>query len=100
MLSLSHRLGLGVPATSLLARSLTSSLQRNIRDRNISRRSTPSFSTKITPENLISSDIVKVALTKKTMVDVGKDGKSLVKVPIPESAKATGILPEGFSIGQ
>lgn len=46
----------------------------------------------ITRESLISSDIVKVAISKETMFDVSKDGESVVEVPIPESIKTTGII--------
>ena len=44
-------------------------------------------------------DIAKVAISKETMYDIGKDGE-VVEVPIPESIKATGIIPEGYSIGE
>ena len=48
----------------------------------------------------MSPDIVRVAISKKTMFDVGKDGKSIVEVPIPDSVKLSGILPEGYSVGE
>ena len=49
---------------------------------------------------LISPDIAKVAISNKTMFDVGEDGKSIVEIPIPESVKASGIIPEGYSVGE
>lgn len=55
---------------------------------------------KITRESLISPDIVKVAISKKTMFDIGDDGESIVEVPVPESIKATGIIPEGYTVGE
>jgi hypothetical protein len=48
----------------------------------------------------MSPDIVSVAISKGTMFDVGEDGKSIVEVPIPESIKATGIIPEGYTVGE
>ena len=67
------------------------------------RRSTstiPSTSNKITRESLISPDIVKVAISKETMFDISEDGESVVEVPIPESIKATGIIPNGYTVGE
>lgn len=55
---------------------------------------------KITRESLISPDIVKVAISKKTMFDIGDDGESIIEVPVPESIKATGIIPEGYTVGE
>jgi predicted peptidase len=49
---------------------------------------------------LISPDVVKVAISKNIMFDVSKDGKKIVGIPIPESVKATGILPDGFAVGE
>ena len=57
------------------------------------------MSNKITRECFISPDIVKVAISKETMFDIGEDGE-VVEVPMPESIKATGIIPEGYSIGE
>ena len=59
------------------------------------------MSTKITRESLVlpTPDIAKVALSKKTMFDFGEDG-SIFEVPIPESIKATGIIPEGYTVGE
>ena len=48
----------------------------------------------------MSPDIVKVAISKGTMFDVSKDGESVAQVPIPESIKATGIIPEGYTVGE
>jgi hypothetical protein len=58
------------------------------------------MSEKLTRASLISADIDKVALSKKTMYVVGEDGKSAVEVPIPKSIKAAGIIPEGYSVGE
>ncbi|KAF8703099.1 hypothetical protein AX14_014200 [Amanita brunnescens Koide BX004] len=55
------------------------------------------MSNKITRECFMYPDIAKVAISKETMYDMGKDGE-VVEVPIPESIKATGIIPEGYSI--
>jgi len=51
---------------------------------------------------LISPDVVKVAILKKTMFDICEDRKTImiVEVPIPESIKATGILPEEYAVGE
>jgi hypothetical protein len=49
---------------------------------------------------LISPDIVKVAISNKTMFDFSEDGKTIAEVPIPESIKATGIIPEGYAVGE
>ena len=49
---------------------------------------------------MISPEIVKVAISKETMFDVGEDGKSIAEVPIPESIKATGVIPEGYTVGE
>ena len=70
---------------------------KHISHRNIFRRS---MSNKVTRESLISPDIDKVAISKKTMFDVGEDGESIVEVPIPESIKAIGIIPEGYTVGE
>lgn len=48
----------------------------------------------------MSPDIIKVAISNKTMFDLGEDGKSIVEVPIPESIKESGILPEGYAVGE
>ena len=58
------------------------------------------MSNKITRECLISPDVVKVAISNNTMFDVGEDGKSIAEVPIPESIKASGIIPEGYAVGE
>ena len=57
------------------------------------------MSTKITRESFISPDIDKVAISKETMFAVGEDGESIVEVPIPESIKTSGIIPEGYTVG-
>ena len=58
-----------------------------------------SMSNKITRECFISPDIVKVAISKETMFDIGKDGE-IAEVPIPDSIKATGIIPDGYAVGE
>jgi hypothetical protein len=58
------------------------------------------MSNKITRERLISPDIAKVAISKETMLDFSEDGKSVVEVPIHETIKATGMIPEGYAIGE
>jgi len=56
------------------------------------------MSTKLTRASFISSDIDKVAISKETMYVVEENGESVVEVPIPESIKITGIVPEGYSV--
>jgi hypothetical protein len=58
------------------------------------------MSNRITRESFISPDIVKVAISKETMFDVGENGEGIFEVPIPESIKATGIIPEGYTVGE
>ena len=57
------------------------------------------MSTKITRESLISPDIDKVAISKKTMFVLDEDEDTISEVPIPESIKASGIIPEGYTVG-
>jgi hypothetical protein len=58
--------------------------------------------TKLTRACLISPNVDRVALSKETMFDFGeKDGEStIVEIPMPESIKAAGIIPEGYSVGE
>ena len=58
--------------------------------------------TPITREHLTLpySVISQVAISKKTMYDVGENGEGIVKVCIPESIKATGKVPEGYAVGE
>lgn len=53
----------------------------------------------ITRELFISEDHVRRALTLPTMTSSGDNGKGIEQVPIPESAKESGVLPEGYSVG-
>ena len=57
------------------------------------------MSNKITRESLISPDIQKVAISKKTMFVLSEDEESVLEVPIPESIKESGIIPEGYTVG-
>ena len=57
------------------------------------------MSNKITRESLISPDIEKVAISKKTMFVLSEDEESVLEVPIPESIKESGIIPEGYTVG-
>jgi hypothetical protein len=43
---------------------------------------------------------VPVAISKKIMLDISKDGKSIVEILIPESVNVAGILPDGFAVGE
>ena len=72
---------------------MTNSLQKDFSKININVN-------RITRENFISPDIIKVAISKDTMFDESQDGESIVKVPMPESIKATGIIPEGYAVGE
>ena len=56
------------------------------------------MSNKITRESLISPDIEKVAISKKTMFVLSEDVESVLEVPIPESIKESGIIPEGYTV--
>ena len=39
-------------------------------------------------------------LVVPAVLDVSEDWKSIVGAPIPEGVNATGILPEGYSVGE
>ncbi|KDR71565.1 hypothetical protein GALMADRAFT_143832 [Galerina marginata CBS 339.88] len=52
----------------------------------------------LTRTSFISADIVKVATSKETMYVVGKDGVTIDEVPMLESIKATGVIPEEYAV--
>lgn len=58
-----------------------------------------STSIPITRDLLISPEIDKVAISKGTMFVEGEDGE-IDEVPIPESIKKAGEIPEGYAVGE
>ena len=52
----------------------------------------------ITRDVFISPEVEMVAISKKTMY-VENEGGEIVEVPIPESIKMTGEIPEGYAVG-
>ena len=69
---------------------------RPLRFRNSSSASMP---TPLTREVFISDDYVKVAVAQSTMFKATADG-GVEEVPIPASLRETGIIPDGYSVGQ
>ena len=53
----------------------------------------------ITRESFISPDIDKVAISKETMFVVSENGENVVEVPMLESIKSSGIIPEEYAVG-
>jgi len=53
----------------------------------------------ITRETFIADNLTKIAVELPTMFVFGDDGETVKEVPVPASIKATGTLPEGFTIG-
>ncbi|KDR76492.1 hypothetical protein GALMADRAFT_225549 [Galerina marginata CBS 339.88] len=53
---------------------------------------------KLTRACLVSADVDKVAISKETMYTVGEDGETIIEVPMPESIKETGTIPEGYAV--
>jgi len=55
--------------------------------------------TPLTRETFISSNYVKIAAGQSTMFKTTSDGEGVEEVPVPESVRETGIIPEGYSVG-
>jgi len=53
----------------------------------------------ITRETFIADNLTKIVVELPTMFVFGDDGETVKEVPVPASIKATGTLPEGFTIG-
>lgn len=56
--------------------------------------------TPLTRETFISSDYLKIAATQATMFKATPDGEGVEEVPVPASVRETGIIPEGYSVGE
>ena len=56
--------------------------------------------TLLTRETFISADYIKIAATQATMFRATADGEGVEEVPVPSSVRETGIIPDGYSVGE
>lgn len=56
--------------------------------------------TLLTQETFISSDYLKIAVTQGTMFKATADDEDVEEIPIPESVRESGIIPDGYSVGE
>ena len=61
--------------------------------------SSSSTPTSLTRELFISPDHVKIAATQSVMYKITADGEDVQEAPVPASVRATGILPDGYTVG-
>lgn len=54
--------------------------------------------TLLTREHFISPDHVKVAATQSIMYKITPDGEGVEEVPVPASVRATGTIPDGYTV--
>ena len=57
------------------------------------------MSTSLTRELFISPDHARIAATHSVMYKITADGEDVQEVPVPASVRATGIIPDGFTVG-
>ena len=53
----------------------------------------------LTRELFISPDHVKIAATQSVMYKITADGEDVQEVPVPASVRATGTIPDGYTVG-
>jgi len=53
----------------------------------------------LTRETIITSYYVKIAAAQSIMFKTTSDGEGVEGIPVPESVRETGIIPEGYSVG-
>jgi hypothetical protein len=54
----------------------------------------------LTRSLFVSPDYEKIAISKSTMFVLTKDGQGVEEVPMLASVRETGIVPEGFCVGE
>ena len=61
--------------------------------------SSSSIPTPLTRGLFILPDHAKIAATHSVMYKITADGEDVQEVPVPASVRATGILPNGYTVG-
>ena len=61
--------------------------------------SSSSIPTPLTRGLFISPDHVKIAATHSVMYKITADGEDVEEAPVPPSVRATGVLPDGYTVG-
>jgi len=90
-----------VLTNSLRPAGLLSIIPKNpsVNYRRFSKSSPSLMPTPLTPEIFVSPDRVKTALAKPTMMEIRAGDEGFAEVPIPESVRNAGVIPEGYSVG-
>jgi len=55
--------------------------------------------TPLTRTTFIAANHAQIALSQRTMYELVEGGEGVKEVPIPESFKKSGTIPQGYSVG-